>query len=316
MTTTVGLIAFGAAVGAFGPALLERWRWPTRSPRLGIVAWQAMTISVFVSFVLAGVTLAAHAVPKSGLVGTVLHACSVFLSDENGANESAVLPALGAVLAAGFISVLFWAARGGLRRQAADARRQQAALRLVCSPHGELDVAVLDHEVPTVFCVPGRGPEPRVVVSRGALEVLTPSQLGQVLAHERAHLAAHHHLVLRWAEAFAVVLRGRFGTARALGKLEELVEMHADDAAGTHHRRELAEAVVALAGGARPAVALGAGGCALRRVQRLTAPAEPVRPRIRAAVLLGSTGVLMVPALIATLPGLVSLFAEACPFLF
>ena len=316
MSTTVGLLAFGVAVGALGPALLERWRWPTRSPSLGIVAWQAMTISVFVSFVLAGVTLAAHAVPKSGPVGTVLHACSVFLSDENGASESSVLPTLGAVLAAGFLAGLFWAARRGLRRQAAEARRQQAALRLVCSPHDKLDVAVLDHEVPTVFCVPSRGPEPRVVVSRGALEVLTPSQLRLVLAHEHAHLAAHHHLVLRWAEAFAVVLRGRCGTARALGKLEELVEMHADDAAGNLHRRELAEAVVALAGGARPAVAFGVGGCALRRVQRLTTPSEPVRPRIRAAVLGGAAGVMIMPALIATSPGLVSLVAEACPFLF
>ena len=315
MTTTVGLVAFGVAVGAFGPTLLERWRWPTSSPSLGIVAWQAMTISVFVSFVLAGVTLAAHAIPKSGLVGTVLHACSVFLSDENGASESSVLPALGAVLAAGFIAGLFWAAQRGLRRQAADARRQLEALRLVCSPHHELDIAVLDHEVPTVFCVPGRGPEPRVVVSRGALEALTPSQMRHVLAHERAHLAAHHHLVLRWAEAFAVVLRGHFGTDRALVRLEELVEMHADDAAGPQHRRELAEAVVALAGGAHPQVALGARGCALRRVKRLTSPVEPMRSRTRVGVLLGATGLLTAPALIATLPGMVSLFAEACPFL-
>lgn len=175
---------------------------------------------------------------------------------------------------------------------------------------------VLPDEVPTVFCVPGRGRGPRVVVSRGALGALTASQLRQVLAHERAHLSSRHHLVLGWADAFAAVLGGRLGSALARDRIAELVEMHADDAAGGSNRRELAEAVVALAGGARPAGAMGAGGSALSRVVRLSSPVVPVSSQARAGIVLSLAALVLLPAAIATMPGLASLFVDACPFLF
>lgn len=315
MTTTFGLVAFGLVVGVLGPRLLARSAWPVRSPFLGIVAWQALTLSVFVSLVWAGVTLAAHAVPKTGWLGKVVHACSVLFGEDGAAKESPVLPAIGAVVAFGSMAALLGAAQVGRRRQRTQMRRQEDLLGVVCVPHREPDVLILDHQVPSVFCVPGRGPA-RVVVSRGALEVLTEAQWRQVLAHERAHLASRHHLVLRWADAFATVLRGRLGSGQARARIAELVEMHADDAAGASNRRDLAEAVVALAGGAHPAGALGAGGSALSRVRRLTAPAAPLPARARAVIMSGLMVLVLVPAVIATLPGLASLFVEACPFLF
>jgi Zn-dependent protease with chaperone function len=45
-----------------------------------------------------------------------------------------------------------------------------------------------------LYCVPGR--LPTIVVTTGALAVLEPEQLAAVLAHERAHLAGRHHLLL------------------------------------------------------------------------------------------------------------------------
>lgn len=312
MTTTVGLLAFGVLVGLVAPTLLARWTWPTRSPFWGIVAWQAVTVSVFVSFVGAGLTLAAHAAPERGWVGRVVHACSVLLGEEGTVNESALLPVVGGVAAVGFVVVLLAAAHRGWRRHRAQVGRQHALLRVVSAPHPELDVVVLDHEVPSVFCVPGR--TGRVVVSRGALEVLSDSQLRLVLAHERAHLASRHHVVLRWADAFATVMRGRLGSGTARERIAELVEMHADDAAGSRGRRELAAAVVALAGGGAPAGAMGAGGCALSRVRRLTSPAAPVPASTRLVIAGGLLVLVGMPALIATLPGVASLFVEACPF--
>lgn len=315
MTTTLGLVAFGLVAGVIGPRLLARSAWPSRAPLLGIVAWQALTLSVFASFVWAGVTLASHAVPETGWFGKVVHACSVLLGEDGAAKESPLLPALGVMLAVGSVAALLVAAQLGWRRQRAQVRRQEDLLSVVCAPHHEPDVVVIDHQMPSVFCVPGRG-RARVVVSRGALEVLTDAQWRQVLAHERAHLAARHHLVLRWADAFVTVLRGRLGSGQARARIAELVEMHADDAAGTSNRRDLAEAVVALAGGGHPVGALGAGGSALSRVLRLTAPATPVPARARTAILFGLMILMLIPAVIATLPGLTSLFVEACPFLF
>lgn len=315
MTTTLGLVAFGLIVGVAGPRLLARSSWPTRAPLLGIVAWQSLTLAVFASFVWAGVTLTAHAVPETGWFGKLMHACSVLLSENGAAKQSPLLPVLGGAVAVGSVTALLVAAQLGWRRQRAQVRRQEDLLGVVCAPHGEPDVLVLEHQVPSVFCFPGRGPG-RVVVSRGALDVLTEAQWQQVLAHERAHLAARHHLVLRGADAFATVFRGRLGSGQARTRISELVEMHADDAARGSSRRDLAEAVVALAGGAQPAGSLGAGRSALTRVVRLTAPAAPVPAFARAGIMTGVMTAALFPAMIATLPGLTSLFVEACPFLF
>lgn len=315
MTTTLVLVAFGLLVGVVGPRLLARSSWPVRSPFLGIVAWQALPLSVFASFVWAGVTLAAHAVPETGWFGRVVHACSVLLGEDGAGQESPLLPVVGAAVTVGSVAALVVVAHLGWRRQRTQVRRQEDLLGVVCAPHREPDVLVLDHQVPSVFCVPGRGPA-RVVVSRGALDVLTEVQWRQVLAHERAHLAARHHLILRWAESFATVLRGHLGSGQARARIAELVEMHADDAAGGSNRRDLAEAVLALAGSTHPAGALGAGGSALSRVLRLTSPAVPVPAGARAVIMAGLMVLVLMPAVIATLPGLASLFIEACPFLF
>lgn len=314
MTTTVSLVLFGTMLGAVGPRLLTRCSWPTRSPFWGIVAWQAVTLSVFVSFVWAGLALAAHAVPPGELVGRVVHACSRFLAQNGATKESPLLPIAGAVVAAGFTFGLLFAAHAGWSKHREHVRRQHALLGVLCVPHHDPGVVVLDHQDPAVFCVPGRSG--RVVVSRGALEVLSESQWRQVLAHERAHLAARHHVVLRWADAFASVFRGRLGSALAQKRIAELIEMHADDAAAGRSRRDLAEAVVALAGGATPAGALGAGGSALSRVQRLTSPAAPLSRATRTTIGVALAALVAAPVVLATLPGLASLFVQACPFFF
>ena len=61
-------------------------------------------------------------------------------------------------------------------------------------PGSEPDVVILDHDAPAVYCLTyGRH---RIVVSGGALAVLTLEQIRAVLAHERAHLRGRHHAML------------------------------------------------------------------------------------------------------------------------
>ena len=62
MTTPVLLITFALLAILAGP-LLEGRGWVDRSPRVGILVWQALTASIVVSVILAGVSLALPVMP-------------------------------------------------------------------------------------------------------------------------------------------------------------------------------------------------------------------------------------------------------------
>src|SRR5262249_4994269 len=92
-------------------------------------------------------------------------------------------------------------------------------------------------------------------------------QLAAVLAHERAHLAWHHHRLVATARIAQQLLPFLPLMRETAAQVARLVEMHADDAATrTHDTRTLATALVLLAErGAlapRPAVP-GPGGTGL-----------------------------------------------------
>src|SRR4029077_5352450 len=110
-----------------------------------------------------------------------------------------------------------------------------------------------------------------IVLSSGALAVLDSAQLTAVLAHERAHLAGRHHLLISLARR----LRASFPAVplftQGPGEVARLAEMCADDAAARRAGRgTLVAALLAMGTGTPgPATALAATGCA---------PAPPARP--------------------------------------
>ena len=118
---------------------------------------------------------------------------------------------------------------------------------------------VLDCPGPAAYSVAGRRPE--VVVTSGAVDLLTGPQLGAVLAHEHAHLRRRHH---RWAFAAALVAEVMPVVPllrEAPARVGRLLEMDADERAADHHEpRVLASALVAVtsAGGHTAAVPGGA----------------------------------------------------------
>jgi hypothetical protein len=125
-----------------------------------------------------------------------------------------------------------------------------------------------------------------------------------VLAHERAHLRGHHHLMLATAAALARAFPAIPLLARAAAELAVLAEMTADDdAARRHDPADLAAALVTLAGAGSRSTALTAGGpAAIARIQRLLAPpAQPGFPA-RAARLAAGAAAFLIPAAIASLP--------------
>ncbi|MGV9266843.1 M56 family metallopeptidase [Kitasatospora sp. NPDC003701] len=88
----------------------------------------------------------------------------------------------------------------------------QHRARTLLRPAGPHPLAVLDDDRADAFALPGRLARPgrpgepgRIVVTTGMLRALTAPERAALLAHERAHLAARHHLFLGLAEHAAAV---------------------------------------------------------------------------------------------------------------
>jgi Zn-dependent protease with chaperone function len=163
---------------------------------------------------------------------------------------------------------------------------------------------VLDAPQPAAYCVPGR--PAAIVLTSGALAVLEPAQLGAVLAHERAHLAGHHHLLISLTRGLAASFPGVPLFTRGPAEVAGLAEMSADDAAARRTGRgALVAALLAMGTGtAVPAAALAAtSGPVTARVNRLLDPPRPGRHARYGLALVSMT------LLLATVSGLVSVFA-------
>jgi Zn-dependent protease with chaperone function len=162
---------------------------------------------------------------------------------------------------------------------------------------------VLDSPQRVAYCVPGR--PAAIVLSTGALAVLDPSQLTAVLAHERAHLAGRHHLLITATRGLAATFPAVPLFTRGPAEVARLAEMCADDAAvRSSGRYTLVAALLAMGTGtAVPAAGLAASTCAVEaRVQRLLEPARRARRARYSLALAGVTLLLtLVSALIAVL---------------
>jgi Zn-dependent protease with chaperone function len=149
--------------------------------------------------------------------------------------------------------------------------------------------------------VPGR--RGTIVLTSGALALLDPPQLAAVLAHERAHLAGRHHLLVALTRGLAAVFPAVPLFSRGPENVTRLAEMCADDAAARRSgRRALLAALLAMATGAAvPVSALGAMACAVTaRLRRL---AEAPRRARHVRYGLALTAVML---LLAGAPGLLA----------
>lgn len=286
MTAAVALAGYALLAGVVVPAVLSRARWPHRAPAVGVLAWQGLMVTFVVSTALAVYHLVVreHHV-HDGFLG-LLSACGLAPDATTAPNsppdESSPLGAAAVLLAPAAIVLLpsAWLVRTVVRTRRAR-RRHLDLLTLVGLPAPEYGATVVEHGVPAVYCLPGRSC--RVVVTRGALDVLSEAQLRAVLEHERGHLVGRHHLLHMETEAFALAFRGLPLARHAREQTALLLEMAADDRALRSHPREaLAAAMCEIAGGRAPHAALGAAGAggagSLIRLRRVLAPQpEPHR---------------------------------------
>jgi hypothetical protein len=159
------------------------------------------------------------------------------------------------------------------------------------------------------------GPHPTVILTTAALRALNPDQVDAVLAHERAHLASHHHLLLAIARIGRQVFPFLPLMREADAQIARLVEMHADDAAtADRDAGPLATALVILANAGGPAPGFAAATTdAVQRIQRLLRPAAPMsRPR-RRLLSAGAAVLALAPVLLALTPAVLALALGRVP---
>ena len=299
------LLLFAAVVSTLAPQVLTRAGWAYRSPRLGIVAWYGTLVAVLSAVGVAVVSLVAPWQGADAPVCMLWRWCVQAAAGGYGTAGRVVVTAATVVGAAIAAQLLVTAVRVvGAASTRRDRHMQILTLAGRISP--ELDATVVDHPHPAAYVVGGS--TRRVVVTTGAIDVLAGPELAAVLAHEKAHTAGRHDLLvdgIRLLEkAFPRV--GLFTAAR--GELCRLVELRADEVATVHHAPiSLARAMVTMATAAsraRPAPAspmlAGAlsatGGDAIERLHRLLTPPMPLRGAHRAMIGAGAAALALAPA--------------------
>lgn len=274
MIVVAALIGYALLLIVAGPRLLRRRGWTDRAPRLGIIAWQSLTSTVVVAFALAGLALVMPTVRVSADLADLLRACVMALRAQYATPGGAAAGATGAVLGLAVLARAGYCVAATVVAAVRSRSHHRAVLALTSYPAAHPGVVVLEERMPAVYCLPGH--RRQIVVTSGALEQLDDRQLGAALAHERAHLAQRHDLVVAWAAGLARAFPRVRLFERAHTDTVRLVELLADDAATrVVDRLSLAEALLTLAGGRTPAAALGAGGsAAAMRIRRLIDPPQ------------------------------------------
>ena len=280
---------------------------------LGIVTYLAAAWSVVAALGLAGLTLAVHATALGGGLSHLIGACVLRLRDAYATPGGATVAGLGLTLAGALLARTALTALTHLRAVRRQAVQHAQTARLVGRPDAALGAVLVDHEQPAAYCV--AGPHPTVILTTAALQTLDPDQVDAVLAHERAHLASHHHRLLAIARIGRQILPFLPLMREADTQITRLVEMHADDAAtATRGTGPLAAALVILAAAAGPAPGLAAATTdAVQRIQRLLRPADPLS-RVRRQLLgAGAAALALTPVLLALTPAIVALALGRVP---
>ena len=286
MVASAAVLGCALLLVALAPPRLAEELWPRRAPALGLLLWQALG--------LAGGLLALEllvTVALAPLGDDHLDALGAATSHpgEVGVVSWALLAAA-AVLLARLTGVLVASATRTLRAR----RRHRRLVDLVTTPAPELGARVVAHDVPVAYCLPGL--RSRVVLSRGALDLLDRPELDAVLAHERAHLAQRHDLVVLPFVALAATFRQLPPVRVAADQVALLVEMLADDVAARRHSRAALAQALAKVGAGVPDGALGAADSGvLARAERLRNPLRPLPRRTAAGVLVGTAAIALLP---------------------
>lgn len=313
MRVAVVLLAYAVFLGAGATWWLRRSAWVERAPRLGVLAWQVVTVGLVGSVVLDGLAVAAPSSKLSGDLADLLQACVMALRAQYATPGGAAVSATGAVLVLGILGRIVYCLVATVRTVAGERRAHLQTLALIGRTDASIDAVIVDHAQAAAYCLPGR--RGRIVLTSAALEQLGTAELRAVLAHERAHLRARHDLAVAAATALTRAFPRVPVLRVARDEIARLAELAADDAACREvGRLPMAEALLSVAGSKTPAPSLAVGGSHTgRRIRRLLNPAAPLGRVRTASVLLLAGAVLVLPLGVAAEPALAAQHLNYCP---
>jgi hypothetical protein len=308
MTGALVLLGYAVLLGVLGPRLVDRAKWVVASPRLAMTTWFALALSFVLALVLAG---AAIVMPSEAFAAGALQECVAALRHLHGEIGGPIVAVIAAALTWAVPLWLVIAAVAVASSTATERSRLREALASAPFDHG-LGAIVVKSTRPAAYCIPGEGG--LIAITSGALTLLDRPQLEAVLAHERAHLAGRHHLLI----ALAQTGRRAFGWLPLFACLPErighLVELAADDAAARSATRStLARSLLNVAAAQAPVEALAAnGGDTVARIERLLhAPSAPSRAGV-GTILGGNAAAVAAPMLIVAAPILTAVSFACC----
>jgi uncharacterized membrane protein/Zn-dependent protease with chaperone function len=287
ISVVVGLLLYSMAMLVAAPPLLRAMTGSGNAPRLGVVTWLSAIGTVVGSWVATSVMVIIEVISHWTHPRTVAASCLARLqrtmSGDAGIAPQITLLAIAAAVtvAAAIIGVRLATAVLGMRARAHEHAR---AVWLVGHRTGEADVVMVEAAKAAAYCVAGR--PPAIVVTSAARAALDDRQLAAVLAHERAHLAGHHAVIVSVLRALAAVFPRVSLITEGEQQVSGLLEMCADDVATRRHSsRALLSGLITLCTAA-PAEALAAADLAvLARAERLARPPkESMKVKTRAAL--------------------------------
>ncbi len=275
----IALLLVAVAVGLAWPAprLMARAQVFRRSPRAALFAWQAVTLSAILAALAAAPAIA-----------------PMVLFDGQAVWQHFMILALAAAVSGIMLARLLIAGHSIGRRMRVLRHRHREVVDIIALDHEpDSRVRVLDHPDPTAYCLPGR--DSRVVVSQGVLAHMSPRAFQAVLAHEGAHLAARHDLLVEFFSVIHETVPAPLRCSAAMREVRLLIEALADRAAVARVGPEATTAaLLTLAGSRAPEAAMAAGvGATATRVE-LIRQARP-RPLLSAVMYVYAVGLMALP---------------------
>jgi Zn-dependent protease with chaperone function len=315
----VCLLLYAAVVCVAAPRLLPYLTQGGSAPGAAVTVWLIVVASVLASWAAATAALAVHVARTWNRPDTFALAACLAQVRSAATGHSGLAMQVGLlvpmVVLFAFVAVLASRVGRSLMTARAHSRRHARSAWIIGRRVAGVDGLVVDAPEKMAYCVAGR--PGTVVITSAAVAALQRPHLDAVLAHERAHLAGRHHVVLAVTRALADCLpRMRLFTV-AQAEIARLLEMCADDTAARRHgTAALLSAILTLAGVSPvPSTALGAASVGVyARVTRLTYPDTAAR-RAGARVLLAAfTGVILAAPLL-TVGAAASGFPACGPFI-
>ncbi|MDI5974344.1 M48 family metalloprotease [Streptomyces sp. SL13] len=337
MGTAFALPIVGMAFAVLAPRLLCRARWQDREPVVALWVWQCVVAAVLLCFGLSLLVTAAALCPplRDELFYDAPRRVQQAYGLATGGDWRGVFAA---VLFTGTVHLVLHLfreahlARISRRRrydeirQAAPAlpgeTRERAALLGRRAEH----LLVMENPRPQAWSLPLPTRPLQLVVSTGAMRRLSAEQLDAVLAIERAHARARHHLLVQSAGALATAFPAAALFTAYADNSARLVELAADDAAA-HRHGNLATALALLdLNEARVGAGAGRRGVPLpwtpgtpppppaeriaARVDRLLTGPPRLRPVQRLHLTAAGLLIISVPVLVVLAPGLGALLGR------